>query len=548
MKHKILIIDDEEIILTMLKKCLEAENFLVYIADNAKKALEFMSVAPDIILLDINMPEMDGLELCQFVREHISCPIIFLTARVTEQDVIKGLSVGGDLYFLFIAVLVFSWWGKFRGVTKTEIDWANGKQPADISFDRPLLAQPTEEDEYFGMKTSEDYPEEIMTGVTRNLLREYKDNVYATYPLGNYKAVVLDSKEQANVLEILCEITGLTEEQLNNLPQGYFPDVTGAIISFNSAEVDEDGTLHMSSGEDNKANGSSKETDKTKKFISQVTYERFKELMREMETIIGEEGSQYGAEMMITYFGMSEMSYEESCAEYDQTIQSDKVTGSFARLFCDYMGLSLGLYPIFIIVYMWLRDRLNNMSELLYIRRASSFKLVVTRYLSDITMVLIPVILLSFESLLPLMSFGSEHGISIDLFAYIKYILWWLLPTVIIVSVTGTFFTLLTDSPIAVLLQFLWWIIDKGVTGLSGDTKITTLMIRHNTLRGYELIQDNFYCICMNRLLMGGIGILLVIMSVWILQQKRRGRINAANIYGKVLGHIKNKFLFIHTK
>lgn len=452
------------------------------------------------------------------------------------------------VYLLFVAVLIFSWWGKFHGVTKTEIDWANGKQPADISFDRPLLAQPTEEDEYFGMKTSEDNPEEIMTGVTRNLLREYKDNVYATYPLGNYKAVALDGKEQANVLEILCEITGLTEEQLNNLPQDYFPDVTGAIFSFNSTEVDEDGTLHMSSGEDNIANGSSKETDKTKKFISQVTYERFKELMREMETIIGEEGSQYSTEMMITYFGMSEMSYEEACAEYDQTIKCDKVTGSFARLFCDYMGLSLGLYPIFIIVYMWLRDRLNNMSELLYIRRASSFKLVVTRYLADITMVLIPVILLSFESLLPLMSFGSEHGIFIDPFAYIKYILWWLLPTVIIVSAIGTFFTLLTDSPIAVLLQFLWWIIDKGVTGLSGDTKITTLMIRHNTLRGYELIQDNFYGICMNRLLMGGIGILLVIMSVWILQQKRRGRINAANIYGKVLGHIKNKFLFIHTK
>lgn len=98
MKHKILIIDDEEMILTMMKKCLEAENFLVYTANNAKRALELMSVAPDIILLDINMPEMDGLELCQFVREHISCPIIFLTARVTEQDVIKGLSVGGDDY------------------------------------------------------------------------------------------------------------------------------------------------------------------------------------------------------------------------------------------------------------------------------------------------------------------------------------------------------------------------------------------------------------------------------------------------------------------
>lgn len=98
MRYKVLVIDDEEMIRTMLVKCLEAEGFLVYTAESAKEALELMSVTPDIILLDINMPEMDGLELCQFIREHISCPIIFLTARVTEQDLINGLSVGGDDY------------------------------------------------------------------------------------------------------------------------------------------------------------------------------------------------------------------------------------------------------------------------------------------------------------------------------------------------------------------------------------------------------------------------------------------------------------------
>lgn len=98
MKHKILLIDDEEIILSMLKKCMEAEKYLVYTASCAQKALELMSNAPDIILLDINMPEMDGLELCRFIRQHVSCPILFLTARVTERDIIKGLSVGGDDY------------------------------------------------------------------------------------------------------------------------------------------------------------------------------------------------------------------------------------------------------------------------------------------------------------------------------------------------------------------------------------------------------------------------------------------------------------------
>lgn len=97
MKYKILIIDDEEMILSMMEKCL-GEEFSVYTAENAKKALELLNVIPDIILLDINMPEMDGLELCQLIRGHISCPIIFLTARVMERDVIKGLSVGGDDY------------------------------------------------------------------------------------------------------------------------------------------------------------------------------------------------------------------------------------------------------------------------------------------------------------------------------------------------------------------------------------------------------------------------------------------------------------------
>ena len=86
------------------------------------------------------------------------------------------------------------------------------------------------------------------------------------------------------------------------------------------------------------------------------------------------------------------------------------------------------------------------------------------------------------------------------------------------------------------------------MTGLSGDTKVITLMIRHNTLRGYELIKDSFHDICINRLLMAGISILLVIFSVWILQQKRKGKINVANIYGKALGNIKSKFSSIHTK
>ncbi|HIT88806.1 MAG TPA: hypothetical protein IAC41_00080, partial [Candidatus Merdenecus merdavium] len=369
------------------------------------------------------------------------------------------------VYFLFIVVLIFSWFQNFRGVTKTEIDWSNGKEPTEIGLDRPLLKEPTAADEYFGSKISEDDPDMIMTGVTRALLEEYESNSYATYPVGYYKAVTLSKGKQERVLEILCEITGLSEKQLKNLPNDYFPAVTGTMFSFDSnVNIDSNGDMIVSP-ENKNGTDSNNSTDKTKKFVSQVTYEQFQELMSEMETLIGENGSKYSKEMMITYFGLSEMNYEEAYSEYQQTIQNDKVTDGFARLFCDYMGLTLGFYPIFIVVILWLKDRAGNTAELIYSRNVSSLKLVLMRYLASITMVIIPVLLLSLESLIPLISFGAEKHIAVDCLAYVKYILWWLLPTVMIVTAIGMFFTLLTDSSIAVILQFLWWFIDKGVTG-----------------------------------------------------------------------------------
>ncbi len=449
---------------------------------------------------------------------------------------------GSIVYYLFIAILVFSWFQNFHGVTQKEINWAKGIAPADIGFERPLLFKPSEKDDYFGSKVSEDNPEAIMTGVTRALLSEYEANSYATYPLGYYKAITLSGDEQKQVLGILCEITGLTEEELKNLPDDYFPAVTGTIISFDAMNVDKDGNLNMEMGS---GTGTKSEDNKYAHFISQVTYEHFKELMRKMEAIIGEKGSQYAPKMMLTYFGMSEMNYEEALKEYNQTINQDKVTGGFARLFCDYMGLALGLYPVFLVVIIWMKDRMSNVIELIYSRKVSSIKLVLSRYLAVITMVLIPVLLLSLESLVRLMSFGAKNGIQVDCFAYIKYIVWWLLPEVMLVCAIGMFFTLLTDSLIAIVFQFLWWMVDKGVTGLSGDTKLTTLMIRHNTLRGYEIIQKDLQIICMNRLLMAGIGILFVILSIWILNYKRKGKINAANIYNRGFKHIQGKFYFI---
>lgn len=99
-KHKILIVDDEVDIVTMLKSYFEFNGYDVLTARNGLEAIEKAGKQPDIILLDINMPEIDGIEVCSRIRNFVSCPILFLTARIDDSDKIKGFGIGADDYIV----------------------------------------------------------------------------------------------------------------------------------------------------------------------------------------------------------------------------------------------------------------------------------------------------------------------------------------------------------------------------------------------------------------------------------------------------------------
>ena len=100
MYEKILVVDDEQDILTLLRDYFEINGYLVLTAKSGTEALEKVSKEPDLILLDVNMPDMDGLSVCARIRSHVSCPILFLTAKVEEMDRVNGFRVGGDDYIL----------------------------------------------------------------------------------------------------------------------------------------------------------------------------------------------------------------------------------------------------------------------------------------------------------------------------------------------------------------------------------------------------------------------------------------------------------------
>ena len=98
MAYKILIVDDEKMMTELLSDHLRDCGYEAITANGSRETIELLQKKPDLIILDINMPDMNGLELCRTIRNHVDCPIIFVTARITEQDKINGLQYGGDDY------------------------------------------------------------------------------------------------------------------------------------------------------------------------------------------------------------------------------------------------------------------------------------------------------------------------------------------------------------------------------------------------------------------------------------------------------------------
>lgn len=99
MSNKILVVDDDLHICELLKLYLENENYTVYVANDGRAAVDtFAAKAPDLVLLDIMLPKMDGWQVCREIRKNSSTPIIMLSAKGETFDKVLGLELGADDY------------------------------------------------------------------------------------------------------------------------------------------------------------------------------------------------------------------------------------------------------------------------------------------------------------------------------------------------------------------------------------------------------------------------------------------------------------------
>lgn len=101
MEGTILIVDDEVKITEILKAYLESNGFCALVAYDGRNAIESVRMhKPDLVILDLMLPDIPGEEVCRMIREESSVPIIMLTAKVEESDMVEGLGIGADDYIM----------------------------------------------------------------------------------------------------------------------------------------------------------------------------------------------------------------------------------------------------------------------------------------------------------------------------------------------------------------------------------------------------------------------------------------------------------------
>lgn len=98
--NKILVIDDDKEILELIRRVLEREGYEITLLNNPLEIETVKLNQYQLILLDVMMPGMDGFRLCREIRDKVDCPILFVTAKTAESDLMKGLGIGGDDYIM----------------------------------------------------------------------------------------------------------------------------------------------------------------------------------------------------------------------------------------------------------------------------------------------------------------------------------------------------------------------------------------------------------------------------------------------------------------
>lgn len=355
-------------------------------------------------------------------------------------------------------------------------------------FDGSVIKKPIEGQKDYGtFQTTE--PDKIMEETIANLVMEYQQKCFATYPVSFYKGVYPDEKTLDKIGGIIAEFTEQQGEEEGN-----------------------NGKIRMKEG---------------------VSFSEFSKKMGQVAKMIGP-GSNYREEKLTRV--EIPMDYEQAKKEYEDTCRIDHITGSYARLFCDYIGIVLGILPVFFAVSRVWKDKKSEAVQVLYTKSAGSFPVVWARYLAMVMVLFIPVLLLSLLPLSQAVYVASVNHVAPVYTDFVKYSLLWLLPIVLFVTALIHFLAEMTGNMFPVLPGMVLWYV--SIFAGSSDLQYVgkNLIPRFNTLGNTRLFQTFLPELYKNRLCYTLAAILLVVLTTVVYEKKRGGRMSYA---GKISKHRK---------
>jgi len=154
---KILLVDDEPTICETLEHKLRKEGFSVFVGNSAEEGMRlFKQVRPDLLLLDVMLPNRSGFELCRAIRKEHQTPIIFLTARASEDDRVAGLELGADDYIVKPFNL-----GEVTARVRAVLRRTTGDTPLEVAESGNLKIDPKTHEVSLGEKALEFAPKEF---------------------------------------------------------------------------------------------------------------------------------------------------------------------------------------------------------------------------------------------------------------------------------------------------------------------------------------------------------------------------------------------------
>lgn len=376
-------------------------------------------------------------------------------------------------------------------------------------FPDNTYCKPVEGVGYYG-EICDPHPELIMPAATKSLLNNYLNNQFTTYPFGFYRSVKLNSEKSRKIMMILEKLTGQTDQELRaaitNEPESTYDNgISETYFDYRLPELD-----------------------------IQVDYDTFLLLMEETDSILGG-GSFYAPASLERTFGMVDMTYEQAAAEYDSFVRLDHVTNGYARLWCDYHGLILGILPVFLVAAFCTLDRRSKADAVIHSRKTGSFRIILVRFLALILMVMLPVLLTAVWGDLLVTRFYPD--MQLDHFAMYKYMLIWIVPELIGVIGIDMLITEVFSGITAILLQFVWWFHECLTTQLSGDFSVFHLLLRHNTFHNREIFMNQLNLFIQNRCFIAGLGIVCMLLTILIYHLKREGKFHGFRVLHKLFAH-----------